>query len=111
VTSSSLKERFERLERTPGEPPITSGSSAAVLLLPPEHLPELKTISAIKSLHRRGVRLPLAKAVIEDLARRPAQDGSVHVPHIEDRAAFENEMAASGVAVVFLRDPRRSKSR
>jgi hypothetical protein len=57
------------------------------------------------------VRLPLAKAVIEDLARQPAQDGSVHVPHIEDRAVFENEMAASGVAVVFLRDPRPSKSR
>ncbi len=80
MTSSSLK------KRTPGEPPITSGSSAAVLLLPPEHLPELKTISAIKSLDRRGVRLPLAKAVIEDLARRLSQDGSVHVSHIEDRS-------------------------
>jgi hypothetical protein len=66
-----LKERFERLERTPGEPPITSGSSAAVLLLPPEHLPELKTISAIKSLHRRGVRLPLAN--IASAARQISQ--------------------------------------
>jgi hypothetical protein len=35
----------------------------------------------------------------------------VSTSRTEDRAAFENEMAASGVAVVFLRDPRRSKSR
>ena len=101
MTSSSLKERFERLERTPGEPPITSGSSAAVVLQAPEHLPDLKTISAIKSLSRRGVRLPLAKAVIEDLARLPPQPASVHVPHVEDRDTFAREMAASGVRVVF----------
>jgi hypothetical protein len=66
ISSQSVSPTVRGAIRTtganPGRTPITSGSSAAVLLLPPEHLPELKTISAIKSLHWRGVRLPLAKA-------------------------------------------------
>lgn len=105
MTNSSLKERLGRLERTPGVPRILSGSAVTVDLLPPERLPDLKTIPAVQSLARRGVRLALAKAVIEDLVRQPPQPASVHVPHVEDRDTFAREMAASGVRVAFCEPP------
>jgi hypothetical protein len=81
---------------------VTSGSSADVQLQPPQNLRDLRTISAIEALVRRGVRVPLAKAVIEDLVNQPSQPVSVHVPKVEGRQEFASEMAANGVRVVFL---------
>lgn len=101
MTNLSLKERLERLERTPDAPPVASGSSEVVELVPPDHLPDLKTISAIKSLARRGVRLALAKALIEDLIQRPPMPITIRVPHVEDRDAFATEMIESGVRIQF----------
>ena len=66
MTNLSLKDRIERLGRVPGAPRVTSGSSATIELQPPDNLRDLQTIPAIESLVRRGVRVPLAKAVIED---------------------------------------------
>lgn len=107
MTSASLQERLARLERTRGVPPIRSGSGVTVDLIPPERLPDLKTLDAVQSLARRGVRLALAKAVVEDLARQPPQPVSVHVPHVENQTLFAREMAASGVRVAF-REPDRA---
>lgn len=106
MTNLLLKERLERLGRTPGEPAITSGSSELVDLVSPDndHLGGLRTISAIKSLARRGVRLPLAKALIEELVRRPPTRVVVRVPHVEDRTAFREEMSGNGVDIVFIAD-------
>jgi hypothetical protein len=102
MTNLSFKERLERLERVQGAPRVTSGSSADVQLQPPQDLRDLRTISAIETLVRRGVRVPLAKAVIEDLVHQPSQPVSVHIPKVEGQKEFASEMAANGVHVVFL---------
>jgi len=65
MTNLSFKERLEQLERVPGAPQVTSGSSADVQLLPPENLPDLRTIPAIQALARRGVQLSLAKVPLK----------------------------------------------
>jgi hypothetical protein len=108
MTNSGFKEAFGRLERIPGAPRVTSGSSAVVVLEPPKNLGDLQTISAIESLARRGVHVPLAKAVIEDLVRQPSHPASVYVPHVESQPVFSAEMAANGVHVVFAELVTRS---
>jgi hypothetical protein len=102
MTELSFKERLERLERVQGASRVTSGSSADVQLQPPQNLRDLRTISAVETLVRRGVRVPLAKAVVEDLVHQPSQPVSVHVPKMEGRQEFASEMAANGVHVIFL---------
>jgi hypothetical protein len=102
MTNLSLKDRIERLGRVPGAPRVTSGSSATVELQPPDNLRDLQTIPAIESLVRRGVRVPLAKAVIEDLVLQPPQPASVYVPTVEGHKEFAAEMAANGLKVRFL---------
>ena len=101
MTKLSFAERAERLERVPGAPRATSGSSGDVRLQPPQNLPNLKTISAVRAPARRGVELPLAKAAIEALVG-PGLPVSVHVPHLGEREEFESKMAASGLRVRFL---------
>jgi hypothetical protein len=71
-------------------------------LQPPDNLRDLQTIPAIESLVRRGVRVPLAKAVIEDLVRQPPQPASVYIPTVEGHKEFAAEMAANGLQVRFL---------
>ena len=102
MTNLSFKERIERLERVQGAVRVTSGSSANVELQPPEKLSDLRTISAIETLVRRGVQIPLAKVSIEALVRDPSHPVSVHLPRLEGEKEFANEMAANGVHVVFL---------
>jgi hypothetical protein len=105
MTNLSFKERAERLERVRSVPPVTSGSSADVQLLPPGNLRDLRTISAIQSLARRGVQVALAKASIEALvgdSSHPANPVNVHLPRLEGAKVFTDEMAANGVHVVFL---------
>jgi len=102
MTNLSFKERIERLERVRGAPQVTSGSSADVQLLPPENLRDLRTISAVETLVRRGVQIPLAKVSIEALIRDPSHPVSIHVPRLEEQKDFADEMGANGLRVVFL---------
>jgi len=102
MTNLSSKEAFERLERIQGANLVASGSSANVELQPPEKLSDLRTISAIETLVRRGVQITLAKVSIETLIRDPSHPVSVHLPRLEGEREFANEMAANGVNVVFL---------
>src|ERR1700730_1566882 len=112
MTNLSSKEGFERLERIQGVSPVTSGSSADVQLLPPQNLSDVRTISAIEVLTRRGVQIPLAKVLIETLLRQPSHPVDVHVPKLEGSTELAGEMAANGVNVVFLgpRDAVTSRS-
>jgi hypothetical protein len=105
MTNLSFKERIERLERVRGAPQVTSGSSADVQLLPPENLRNVRTISVVEALARRGVQIPLAKVSIEALIRDPSHPVSVHLPRLEGAKEFAAEMGANGVHVVFL-EPR-----
>ena len=111
MTNSPSTAGLERLERIPGAPRVLSGSSEDVQLLAPQQLSDLRTIPAITSLTRRGVRIPVAKVLIEDLIARaceglkshkPALPVDVHVPSVEGRKEFADEMAEHGVRVVFL---------
>lgn len=102
MTNSSFRERIERLERIPGAPRISSGSSADVQLQPPDELGQLKTIPAIEALARRGTPLRVAKVAIEAFVEHRARPQSVHVPHLGDRHEFEAEMAETGLKVRFL---------
>lgn len=102
----SFKERAERLERAQGAPLVLSSSSADVRLLPPVRLSDLRTISAIQSLARRGVDLALAKASIEALVgstERPANPVGVYIPRFDGQKEFAAEMSANGVPVVLVR--------
>ncbi len=49
------------------------------------------SISAIRALARRHVRLVVAKEAVERLLVR--EDATVHVPMLEDAEAFERELA------------------
>ena len=102
MTNLSSMAVIERLGRVQGAPQVTSGSSANVELQPPEKLSDLRTISAIETLVRRGVQIPLAKVSIEALVRDPSHPVSVHLPRLEGTKEFATEMAANGVHVVFL---------
>lgn len=91
---------FEDLPHIRGTPHVTD---VQLSLRDPR---DLQSIEAIAALHRRGVSLPLAKALIEELARAPDHPVDVHVPLVKEEAAFAGEMAASGVHVMML-DARR----
>jgi hypothetical protein len=56
------------------------------------------SISAIKALARRHVRLIVAKKAIERVLVR--EDATVDVPMVEDAAAFERELAELHVRAV-----------
>jgi hypothetical protein len=58
------------------------------------------SISAIKALARRHVRLMVAKTAIEQVLVR--EDATVDVPMIEDAEAFERELAELHVRAVRL---------
>jgi hypothetical protein len=53
------------LQCVPGPPKIDSGPDADIQLLPPEKLPELKTLPAIQALTRRSVPIALARTCVE----------------------------------------------
>jgi len=59
--------------------------------LPPENLRNLRAISAIETLVRRGVQLPLAKVSIEALVHDPSHPVSVHLPRLEGAQEFAAE--------------------
>jgi hypothetical protein len=63
---------------------------------------QLRTISAIEVLTRRGVQVLLAKVLIEALLRQPSHPVDVHVPTLGGQKEFASEMAANGVFVAFL---------
>jgi putative transcriptional regulator len=93
-----LPAAFERLERTPAEPRIESGSPAALLLEWAGDIRSIRTISAIQALHKRGMPLLRAKRSIESmLANKRA---FVLVPRVESLAALVDELCLAGVTAI-----------
>ncbi len=93
---SSLKERFARLERTPGVPPVSSGSPGCVVMTIPPGKVTARTISAAAALKHRRAPLLAAKRAMDALVEHGQAE--LDVPMIEDAAALIAELAACGIA-------------
>ncbi len=102
MTNSWLPEGFERLGRIPGEPRVSDGSAAAVLLESTVEVRQIKTISAIRSLGRRWTPILRAKRAVEAMiANRRA---FILVPKLDSIDALAAELAACGVRATRVPD-------
>jgi DNA-binding transcriptional regulator YiaG len=95
-----LKARIERLARGPATGPVLSGSPVDLVIRPANGLPPVLTISAIKSLFRRGTSLARAKRTVEAMVEHG--EAVIHLPTVEDVRVLADELLASGVAAKRL---------
>lgn len=95
MTNSWLPEGFERLARTPGEPRVSDGSPAAVLIEWAGDIREIKTISAIRAISRRWTPLLRAKRAVEAMLEH--KRAFVLIPKLESFESLATELAAAGV--------------
>jgi DNA-binding transcriptional regulator YiaG len=95
-----LKVRIERLARAPAIGPVLSGSPVDLVIRPANGLPPVLTISAIKSLFRRGTSLARAKRTVEAMVEHG--EAVIHLPTVEDVRVLADELLASGVAAKRL---------
>jgi putative transcriptional regulator len=80
---------------------VTSGSAASFRL---QRLKGFeRTVDVARALARRGVRLSVAKRAVERMLDGHA--AGVHVPHVEDNAAFIAELGALRVKADPVRNP------
>lgn len=101
MTNSSLKERFERLERVPGAAPVASGSPARYLLQPAADRPN--TIEAAAAMVRRHMAVRAAHKAVTALLETGR--AIAELPMVEDRAALEADLAACGITAVPYQAP------
>jgi DNA-binding transcriptional regulator YiaG len=96
---SELKERLERLARTPGIGPVPFGSPVDVIL---RLLPSTRfmPIDAIKSLARRNSDLLRSKRAVE--AMLDLGEASIHLPMVEDMVALAAELAEAGISATCI---------
>ena len=95
-TASELAERFGLQVQTRGRDPVLSGSSGWILI---ESEPGFwQTISVVKILRRRGVRVPVGKAAVETMVEFRA--ARVFAEHIDE--ALEGELRAHKVRMTVL---------
>lgn len=92
-----LKERLARLARAPDIDRVSSGSPADLVIRPADGLAKVKTISAIKTLVRRGAALLKAKRAVEVMVENG--EAIVHVPMVESAKTLARELKAAGVVV------------
>jgi DNA-binding transcriptional regulator YiaG len=92
--SLSLKEQFAGLGPEKGIDLVRSGSPAVISLRASPDAKNLKTISAIIALVRRGVPVLRAKSAIEEILERGRV--AVLVPKVENASALASEMAEAG---------------
>jgi DNA-binding transcriptional regulator YiaG len=92
--SLSLKEQFARLGPEKGIGLIRRGSPAVISLRASPDAKNLKTISAIIALVRRGVPVLRPKSAIEEILERGRV--AVLVPKVENASALASEMAEAG---------------
>jgi len=102
LTNSWLPEGFERLGRVPGEPRVSDGSPAAVLLEGLTELRHMKTITAIRALGRRWTPILRAKRAIEAMIANGR--AFVLVPKLESIDALTAELAECGVKASRIPD-------
>lgn len=97
---SSLKERFGRLARTRVLELVPSGSPVVLVLRPNAEITKVETLSAIKTLVRRGTGPFTAKKAVETCLQ--AGRAVVQVPIVEDRTVLARELIGAGIAATFL---------
>jgi putative transcriptional regulator len=103
LTNSWLPEGFERLGRIQGEPRVSDGSPAAVLLEAAVEVGQIiRTISAIRSLVRRWTPILRAKRAIEAMLEH--KRAFVLVPKLESFEALAAELAGFGVKASRIPD-------
>ncbi|MDR3530025.1 MAG: helix-turn-helix domain-containing protein [Rhodopila sp.] len=100
MTNSWLPEGFERLARTPGEPRVSDGSPAALLIEWAGDIREIKTISAIRALARRWTPLLRAKRTVEAMLEH--KRAFILVPKLESFDALAAELAEAGVKAITI---------
>jgi putative transcriptional regulator len=96
----SLKERFARLGPVKGIDLVRGGSPAVISLRVLPGAANLKTISAVMALVRRGVPVLRAKRAVEEVLDRGCV--AVLVPNVENAAALAGEIADAGFLVTRL---------
>jgi len=95
LTNSWLPEGFERLARTPGEPRVSDGSPAALLIEWAGDIREIRTISAIIALSKRWTPVLRAKRAVEAMLEN--KRAFILIPKLESFEAICAELAAAGV--------------
>src|SRR5580658_3335224 len=109
--SSSLKARFERLERMPADDRAPSGSRAlfALRLSSPPGNGFPKTIDAMQSLVRRGMNLLNAKRAVE--AMLEGREVVVDLPSVDDPDILTAELVEAGItATLTLAKTKKAKA-
>ncbi len=98
MTNSWLPAAFERLEQTPAEPRVLSGSPAELMIEWAGDLRDIRTISAIQALAKRGLPLLRAKRAVEAmLANKRA---FIVVPMVDSLDDLSAELLQAGVRAV-----------
>jgi DNA-binding transcriptional regulator YiaG len=97
---SELKARFARLGQIRVIDHVQCGSPVDLVIRPANGLPPVLTISAIKSLFRRGTSLARAKRTVEAMVEHG--EAVIHLPTVEDVRVLADELLASGVAAKRL---------
>jgi hypothetical protein len=95
VMKQSLRERLQRLG------PISdivhvSGSPVDIVLSVGPDLAQVKSITAIEAIARRGVGLSVAKRAIETVVERG--ETTLHVPSVESMDTFRRDLLAAGIS-------------
>lgn len=100
MTNSWLPEGFERLARTPGEPRVSEGSPAALLIEWAGDIRDVRTISAIKAISKRWTPLLRAKRAVEAMLEH--KRAFVMLPKLESFDAVAAELATAGVKATSI---------
>jgi putative transcriptional regulator len=100
LTNSWLPEGFERLPRVPGEPRVSYGSAAALLIERAGDIREIKSISAIRALAKRWAPLLRAKRTVEAMVDH--ERAFIMVPKLESFDALAAELAEAGVKATMI---------
>jgi DNA-binding transcriptional regulator YiaG len=93
-----LKERFARLGPIRGIDRVPSGSPAVLSLCPVADLARVKTITAIQSLAKRGMKMIAAKRAVERMVEKG--EVVVAVPTNEPGNGLISDLRAAGIKAV-----------
>ena len=92
--TSSLKEQFARLGPVKGIDLVRGGSPAVISIRALPGAANLKTISAVIALVRRGVAVLRAKRAVEEVLDRGSV--TIFVPNVENATTLAGEIADAG---------------
>ena len=100
MITSSLKERFARLEPGRVIDRVQSGSPGILALRSSKNLEDVETIPAIFALYRRGMTMLRAKRAVEVMVEKGS--AVILVPKIEDLQVLAAELKNHGVSTAIV---------